>query len=240
MKIVQISDVHFNGDYNGKFKVWNNFLMTLVDIPKDTDIVIITGDLADSEYETQYEILQNMFDSTLNGRGMHPKLYVMGGNHDDVNVMKNMFGREQFLDESKVDITLKDGFVGIDTSNGTLGEKGKEVLDNIPAGTLVFTHYPLLICPSVFMSKFMLSNIDESTDLAMERGFITFCGHFHVAWSNPLLKQYVCPSTQCQIDTDSEEFKVSSYTPGYRVIEVENGKMVKTEVKWVQPRIAHF
>lgn len=222
LKIAQITDLHIGGDYNGKYKVKENFEKVIQAIPKDIDLLIITGDVVDDErvayvnpedVEKNYNYVRDFIESNIKSDYL-----VLGGNHDDMNILKDVFG-DNCIASQVQNISFEDGIITlIDTSNGSLPMDIFSELDK--NSVAIFTHYPLAKVSHKFMENFELEFLDKLED---EKLPDIFCGHFHFKHDEGNI--HVTPSTQCQIDPSKEAFEVASYNPGYRIISIDDGKV---------------
>lgn len=227
MKIIQVSDIHIGGDYDGQFKVKKNFEDVINKIPKSIDLLVISGDIADKDYEENYNYVKNFLENNIKC----PIVYLCG-NHDDGEAMSKVFdncvvGKNPFvMSGSNSIITF------IDTSKGVLS---KETARLIPNNSIIFTHYPLVSVPHKFMNKFSLKNLEEARELLIKKKVKdVFCGHFHYAYDgHSEVNIHITPATQCQIDAREKEFKVGSYKPGYRFIEIENEIVKNTTIHYL-------
>lgn len=81
MSILQITDIHINGEYNGQFDVKKHFKQILeANKTRDFDAIALTGDLADDgSYEDYVEIF-NQVEETF---GPGTPILAIPGNHDN-------------------------------------------------------------------------------------------------------------------------------------------------------------
>lgn len=81
MSILQITDIHINGEYNGQFDVKKHFKQILeANKTRDFDAIALTGDLADDgSYEDYTEIFNQVEETFGNGT----PILVIPGNHDN-------------------------------------------------------------------------------------------------------------------------------------------------------------
>ena len=88
-KILQITDIHLHGEYDGRFNVKEHFERILADTRgQDFAAVVLTGDLVDdkSEYnpiEPTVEDYTYIFDRIVDTFGIDTPLLVVPGNHDN-------------------------------------------------------------------------------------------------------------------------------------------------------------
>lgn len=216
LKIAQITDLHIGGDYNGKYKVKENFEKVIKAIPKDIDLLIVTGDVVDADQpdcENNYLYVRDTIENNIKSDYL-----VLGGNHDNMKILEDTFGDNCIVSPVQ-NISFEDGIITlIDTSDGNLTQ---ELLNEVDERSVaIFTHYPLVKLPHKFMEKFELKNLDE---ISVREIHNIFCGHFHYKYDEGIV--HVTPSIQCQIDPNKEEFTVASFNVGYRIISIEKEKV---------------
>ena len=181
MNILQISDVHIGGEYDGKFKCKGNFIHTLVSAIQRTehpyvenyDRIVITGDLADKDYEENYEWIRNILD--LYGDGI--PYFVIPGNHDNPDMMRKVFGDHTlpagqdvlFDDENKI------AYINSRVDATPL----EDISFEGHAVKIVFAHHPFFTdVPHVFMKKWNHPDEQKNYRILKERGVkYLFCGH---------------------------------------------------------------
>lgn len=223
MKILQLSDIHYGGEYGGKFDCRRNFLSTLdyaLNYSNDRiDLIVITGDLADTDHFKNYCEIKEVLDR-------YPNIphIVLPGNHDSYNDMRAVFG----------DATVP--------TSGSMVKSGILFWNNCdhcgsepPDGTYrtVFCHYPIGTVKHAFMEKHAHPHADTLViRMYTEHGARdVFCGHFH-CWSENIpseaMRVHVCAATQCQLDRNEPECVPLSLDakggiglPGYMVIDVD-------------------
>lgn len=221
LKIAQITDLHIGGDYNGKYKVKENFEKVIQAIPKDIDLLIVTGDVVDCEtmpFINQEDIDNYNYVRDFIENNVKSDYLVLGGNHDNMEILEDVFG-DNCLVSSVQNIYFEDGIITlVDTANGNLPLDIFSEVDK--KSVALFTHYPLIKLHNEFMEKFELKHLDMLED---EKLPDVFCGHFHYTYDEGNI--HVTPSIQCQIDPNKKEFTVASYNAGYRIISIDTGKV---------------
>lgn len=81
MSILQITDIHINGDYNGQFDVKKHFKQILeANKTRDFDAIALTGDLAD---EGSYEDYAEIFNQVEETFGPGTPILAIPDNHDN-------------------------------------------------------------------------------------------------------------------------------------------------------------
>lgn len=81
MSILQITDIHINGEYNGQFDVKKHFKQILeANKNRDFDAIALTGDLADDGSYEDYAEIFNQVEETF---GPGTPILAIPGNHDN-------------------------------------------------------------------------------------------------------------------------------------------------------------
>lgn len=198
MRILQLTDIHIGGDYDGKFKCKLNFLSTLLyalDSMEPYDMIVITGDLADKNHRVNYEWIAKILQST------NIPYIVLPGNHDDVQCMREVFGEHTVPD---CDYFIK---YGILFWNNRIDSKPLPDKFDTDVKT-AFCHYPVYDIPHTFMRQHALPNAKELGDKLKLLGIKNvFCGHFHWGFDSHTEQVYVhvMPATQCQLDPNTPD-----------------------------------
>lgn len=235
VKFSQITDIHLGGDYNGAFNTKDNFLRLLEAACDDKKYLIITGDLANSDFEQNYHFIKNEVENRFGQR-----YAVLPGNHDDVQCLRDVFaGHVDSFYYDGVAVTLVPTIwnpeSGKDAGVGYLDPSFKSEM--MLSNSLVFTHYPVIDTMHKFMNKHALNRKDKETIIQMMKdsdSSMLFCGHFHDCvqtefltrlsdtydmqsgvseYRTECLTQYICPASQCQIDRKAESFVCTSKEP---------------------------
>lgn len=236
--IAQITDIHLGGEYNGFYTPHENFTALIDAIPNDY-FVVITGDLADHDHRGYYEEIKNMIEQKFGD-----KYAVLPGNHDDVNVLDEVFGEQHTKSTvfNMVPISLVPTVHKEGTNNGQIRE-GTDLDAAIQKNGLVFTHYPVIETTHKFMNKYALLDADKFSilnEMTRKNSPAIFCGHYHSntfslhtttikemqkpqqvvinELSRQTIKQYICPASQCQIAVDNDNFECVSKVPYWRSI----------------------
>lgn len=228
MNILQLTDIHIGGEYDGKFKCKLNFLATLHSALKDSlhpvDLIVITGDLADNNYLLNYMFVRKSLERT-------GKPYiVIPGNHDDPAIMRDVFDHNTL---PECGYMVRDGILYWDNAGN----------DAMPPETddyhTVFCHYPVGYVPHKFMESYAHPNSVKWVDILNDKK--VFCGHFHFSYTAEHC--VVTAATQCQLDPESSECKpMSPYgrgLPGYSMVFVTaEGRTIDSMFRYVIPSSA--
>jgi DNA repair exonuclease SbcCD nuclease subunit len=132
--ILQISDIHFNGEYDGQFDVKCHFEQIL-NATKDQEFaaVALTGDLADNGSIDDYVDMLNRIIATY---GVETPLLVIPGNHDNRENLAIAYGRYLRMEHQ-----FKDGAT-LESIGGTFKEPGAcAIIISIPDKSAGRTYY---------------------------------------------------------------------------------------------------
>ncbi len=241
LRIVQLTDIHidtpekpyYDIDVKGKFTSALKQIATYSDI----DLIVISGDLAAHYGEiVAYQWIAQQLAS------LNTPYIVMAGNHDKVNNMQQVFDiKEDFLKNGMLYFRIEwQGLplLFLDTSSSYLPSSQLDWLKQQPnVPSLLFIHHPPTFCNCTYMdTEYPLQNRDEIWLQLSQLTHIKhiFCGHYHTARSIHKNSQtiHITPSTMMQIATRPPHFTISSYLPGWRIIEWD-GKQLNTFVEYV-------
>ena len=110
-------------------------------------------------------------------------------------------------------------------------------LNNWDQSSLLFMHHPPANCGCNFMDrKYPLKNQAETMAALNKISGIkaVFCGHYHT--EKTILSEdktiFITPSTMMQLSQDNNEYEVTSFQPGWRIIEWDGSK-IETRVEYL-------
>lgn len=235
VKMIQISDIHLGGDYDGMYTPEKNFMDVIGQIDP-SNYVVITGDIADKDHEANYKKVIGIMTEKFGD-----KWSVLPGNHDNLDIFYSTFPSERcksFEYEGVKCSLVPTVYSALENKAIVLGNSVKKYIE---PSSIVFTHYPVIDTVHRFMKKFALDPEFKREILHTMSALgckTIFCGHFHsvncgcyceemydLTNLNPMGKtsiyQYICPAVQCQIDDMSEEFVCASTKPKYQQIDVQ-------------------
>ena len=210
MAIIQLTDIHLDATYNGKFPTMEHFDRVIQDIRtrrsesllKD-DVIIITGDICDGEDKYYYDIVFDMMHRAF----PETPVFVTPGNHDDRRVLGLIATEEQKRNKG---LGMEFEVAGCVENPGTHGVKFSHNGHNIcivdtgnaakdtdnqyvhfefgedaPVDDrqwLLFTHMPLVAVPHRFMQRegFCMTS-NNTVYRALDSIEAVFCGHYHHA-----------------------------------------------------------
>ncbi len=241
MRIIQITDLHIYS----KDEVINgvdtraNFLNILKKIQElEYDFLVITGDLcfSDGDIEVYKWIKQKLSEFGVE------KYYVIGGNHDDVSAIAEVFNIKEHLNDDELYYFVEPNFIFLDTVKGYCNDKQlvwlSEKIKNIAhKNSIVFMHHPPFKADVYHMDgKYYFkqsSKFEEICNINHNASYV-FCGHYHneITLTKGNVNMFITPSTYLQIYMYSESFKVDHRIPAFRIVDIEDNK-VRTTVRYL-------
>ena len=206
-KIIQISDIHIGGEYDGKFDCWGNLEKVLDSAAEKSSnilasllgaseiLVLVSGDVCDKETgaatEENYQKVDQLIKSKLHCKQV---LYTVG-NHDDPVVMGNALGFDPDETYGKLVSPYDNPFIlfHIPTYSGHVDVKPvmEKIMDELYSvhdesvakiPRFVFSHFPIGHVDNRFMQNgHSLENGDELAERLWLIGVKDiFCGHYHM------------------------------------------------------------
>lgn len=251
MTIIQLSDLHIGGDYDGQYNTRYTFEKTVKAVGKYLDSlpdkqprgIVVSGDVSDDvqNMAENYKYVDRLLHGVIR---QHDNIVYMTGNHDNARIMGETLGFDP--DEMSMFTTPAANILIIPTYKGEV-ELSKMVLDlygdydgtyqdDLPL--LAFSHFPIGRVQNRFMYSIggALKNTEAIAKCLHKFGVNDFfCGHFHSPGTtvHDGYRIHVAPSTQCQIDPWAKKFQGVGDYPGFTVITVED-KKVNVEFKFVE------
>lgn len=245
--IVQISDTHLFGDKNRKINGANPYqnlktvMSSIATLPYKPELIVVTGDLSQDCTFESYQHLANLLNRA------NIKYTLMPGNHDDVNVINSVFDFNWAKDNVDYSLEVNNWFFYmLDTSvypeeKGFLSDKQLEQFNtalkkNQNKPTIVFMHHHPVLVNSKWIDKSILHDSSKYLDIVKNNNQIkaVLFGHIHQVFETKLnnVMFYSAPSSCYQVLPKTEMFTIEKLTPGYRIIEINNGN-IDTSVCWI-------
>lgn len=250
LRVLQLTDTHLKAFPGGKLLGLDTdySLQAIVDLARkeypDPDLLLGTGDLADSGAGDAYRRLIGYFDQ------LTPRHYWLPGNHDLREVMTDVAGRERLPGEIRSgvwQIVLLDsqlpGEVG-----GHLGRAELTRLESaLQAGeaadlyTLICLHHQPVPVGCAWLDKQMVSDASSFFDIvgrfARVRGVLW--GHVHQELDQLCgdLRMLCSPSTCVQFLPRQQDFALDLQPPGYRWLELAPDGSIDTGVSRAEAQI---
>ncbi|MEL6945345.1 MAG: metallophosphoesterase [Bacteroidota bacterium] len=243
MDIVLITDLHVckEGEDSYGVDVRKNFLCILEAIKKEqADYLIVNGDLCLNQGEVDiYKWIKHHLDES------SIPYYLTVGNHDDGQMMADIFGLKQcFKNDSLYFSQLFGNWKGIflDTSPRFVSKEQliwlEEELQSTEQPIIIFMHHPPIVSGVKFMDEnHALHNMKEVQEILTKdsRSIPIFSGHYHVdktVCMNNLTLQ-ITPSCYIQIAQTPPTFTVDHYNIAYRKIKLLKGGW-KSTVRYLE------
>lgn len=214
-------------------------LLALKPLP---DVVLITGDLVESGDVDEYRLLREMIAP------LTMPVYVIPGNHDDREVMREAFGdhvylpRQSFLQYAIDDFPLR--LIALDTvipmrTEGELCSARLAWLETTLAQapkkpTLVFMHHPPFATGIPHMDHYGLVNPNDFAAIVEKHPQVQriVCGHVHRAIQSQFAGTLAltCPGAAHQIHFDMADDAPAAFTfePAGLMLHLWNGLSLAT------------
>ena len=235
MKLIQITDFHVTPSFErarGDVDTRSNFLEIINILANEAyDLICLSGDLCYEEpqlsiYEWIYEEIKGRIDLS--------KLRVISGNHDDPQMVRNVFHPGEVINDGELYYgeSIDDQLIlYLDTTKGCSSETQKNWLRHQLAHAsssmiVVFMHHPPVKAGVRHMDmRYALKDDQEFQEIFHsfpDKTFQIFCGHYHVdrIISIKNMTVHITPSCYVQIDPEPEYFRADHYVIGYRTIEI--------------------
>lgn len=248
MKILQISDFHLRGDGGLSFLVVDTkacfettlrHLKHVFSLPNQRpDVIVITGDLADSGDAAAYEILYEALNH------FNVPVYAVPGNHDRRDRMRSILKGWSIENPETAPyfcyaVDLKEARLVFCDSMSPGSHSGhfpmkvapwleRELLTHPNIPTLVFMHHPPIVTGMGAMDE-AYEHVDMLLGILSKAPWARLCcGHMH----RPIMTMVsgisciTAPATSMQIELDfskegGDEFRMEA--PGYLLHDLENG-----------------
>lgn len=229
MRIIQITDLHIGTPEERPFEIdiRANFIKILTAIKAvPHDLLVISGDLClhDGDVEIYLWIKQQL-------DGLQLNYLVIPGNHDNQEMMFDVFDLQQKLEHQTLFLTSSSEeppIVLLDSGSGQLEDTTLQLLQAYlqahPRPICLFMHHPPLKMGVPYMdSRYALREPEPLLKLLTGHPYpiSIFTGHYHVEksvrWQN--LDVHVTPSCYFQIDWRQQHFAVDHHRIAYRQID---------------------
>ena len=243
MEIIQITDLHISKNISESkhdcmpYERLANVLEHISANHSQKSNLVITGDLSSDFTRESY------INISLLIKQFKFKVSIIPGNHDDLNMMKNICDEQikleplqcdnKYFSISNFDTHIQDNVRGF--IDATEVQKLESELLAKRTNVIIFTHHPIIKVNSQWIDR----NITENNNLLIQFmlkhydiGFNIFSGHVHQEFHKRIsnIHFYTSPSTCYQFRENSNEFNVDTdLGNGYRVISL-NGNTITTKV----------
>lgn len=224
-QIAFITDIHLDEQFplDNNVNSKNNFETVLADIEKrKIKEVIFGGDIGEpTAHKYFFDKLQN-FSSN----------FILG-NHDKFEFVKTHFQKEPTKKELYYKLEDENyQYIFLDTSVDELSKTQLDWLQNELTENkelMLFVHHPVLEIETPVDKIYPLKNREElkTVLLNFKNNITVFCGHYHMndeqEYKN--IKQYTTQSMSFQLVKNTTEIEVDNKFFGYRIINIQNGKI---------------
>jgi Icc protein len=243
ISILQITDMHILATPEDTLLGINTayYFKEVLDLAfagkKRYDLVLVTGDLAQDPCPASYRHILKMLEA------YNIPCICLPGNHDDYHLMQQILNtgkvscRKQVLLGDWQIICLNSQIPG--APGGRLSKPEllflEACLNSHPEHyALIAVHHHCLASKTSWMDTMMIDNSQELFEIINKYPqvkAITY-GHIHQAMDTTVasVRVFGTPSTCFQFKPESEKFSVDNTTPGYRVIQLHAGGVVKSEI----------
>lgn len=202
--------------------------------------ILLTGDLAQDPCLESYRRIVDLIE-TYNT----PSL-ALPGNHDDFDLMAQVFNREQIGCDKIKRIgnwlilclnSQKQGYPGGWISDQELDFLDRQLQQHPDHYVLIATHHHCISSDSVWMDTMMIENSDAL--FAVLSGYtqvkaIVF-GHVHQQLDKHRqgIALFGSPASCFQFKPGCREFALDDKPPGFRVLELHDDGIIRTQVHWL-------
>lgn len=240
MRIIQITDLHIgleNEDTHG-VDVRENFIQIFEAAHSyKPDFLVFTGDVC---YSNGQRDIYEWFHCKIKDAASNIPTFFLSGNHDDTKMLAEVLGLENMLHDNELYFFQHLGekpCLFLDSSKGVISDNQlswiKEKLKQIDRELFIFVHHPFIPMNVPYMDgKHSLKNSDDVIKIlsGFPHKIFAFSGHYHVdklvEFEN--LSMYVTPSCFFQIHPFEIPFTIDHYKIGFRVIDIEDDRLLTT------------
>jgi Icc protein len=239
LRIAHLSDLHLTRDLSHpRWRTLERILCGLPQLVGYVDRVILSGDIANTRFESIYPPLRELLTPWWD------KLRLIPGNHDHRDQIQRVFGErltavgnKSAFSEDLAGVRL----IGLDTArpfrvSGRIGALQLSWLgDQLDAGlpTLIFLHHPPLAVGAWWLGKDLLRDRRALAKVVQGKSVrAILCGHVHQPFEGTFhgIPLFTTPSTAYQFHPTSLIPRTTGAPPAFRVIEMEAGAITATAV----------
>jgi 3',5'-cyclic-AMP phosphodiesterase len=227
--IAQIADLHIKRRGQLAYrrvdtaKALQNCIETLNALRPRPELVVITGDLADTAAAEEYEHLKSLL------KPLEPPFVGVPGNHDSRDLLRAAFAEQNYAAPSgalnqlrelgALDLILLDSSVSR-RPHGELDDATLRWLDTTLGASelrpaLLFLHHPPFVTGIAHMDRDNLHNADKLAAIVRrhERVRLIACGHVHRATFTSFagVPTTICPAPNHAVDLDLVEARPPSF-----------------------------
>lgn len=247
VEIIQLTDPHLFENLQGKLlgveteKTLMGVLAHIKTHPSEPDLLLLSGDLAQSGHAQVYARLESLFQD------IAPEIRAIPGNHDDPALMQSILPQswcEPVTDIGTWRIVCLDS--SIRRSNaGTLHEDQLQLIEQScqqapDRHVLLAVHHNPIPMGSTWLDPMMIDNADQLMTLVGRFANIKAItwGHVHQAFDSVYafgarrapVRLLSTPATSIQFAVNSANFALDDVAPGYRQLSLKEDGNIETKV----------
>ncbi|MAQ72835.1 MAG: hypothetical protein CMD49_00825 [Gammaproteobacteria bacterium] len=244
LKIIQITDLHLSANKSTLIHDINTYesaqriINTIKDKHNDLNALVLTGDLVMDESHEGYEHLSVLL------KPIGCPIFLVPGNHDSLTEIQWLSEKPNFYNDNFMVYNHWIIFMFNSKKNGALeGALDEQEIFNFEQllgiypekNFLIFVHHPLVKIDSDWMDGMRIENPEKVKNLIENNSNVkaVSSGHVHqehvVQLGNTQI--FTTPSTCYQFKPHAKKFALDHSTnPGYRVFDLEDDGILKSEV----------
>lgn len=245
IKLLQFTDMHLLDDPAAEWRgsiPQRTFESTLYHARRNhwpPDAVLLTGDLANDEFEQSYARLAHM------AKRWERPVIILPGNHDDARSAGAAFSEPPLHYCGQYDMGNW-RIVALDSqipghAGGRLSQPERDRLIRAAADRgdrhlAVILHHPPVKVGSRWLDGVGMVDGDEVVELLNECGAkVCVFGHIHQAWDSTegKVRMLGTPSTGTQFLPGSDDFATDTRPPAYRWLHLHEDGEIETEIVWL-------
>lgn len=243
LSLLQLTDLHILPMFESTLlgmqteRYFHNVLAHAFEQRKNYDLLLLTGDLAQSPCVESYQrIRQHLENYKIPTR-------CLAGNHDDFSLMQSIFNtseincQKQTLFKNWQILTLNSQIIG--KEKGRLAKTELDFLETClnehrDLFTLIALHHHCLPTNSAWLDTMKIENSDAFLEIVMKFPNVKVItnGHIHQEMEKKMghISIFGTPSTCFQFALNSEAFKMDRTPSGYRIIDLFDDGTIETRV----------
>lgn len=244
IKLTQITDLHLGPTADficrnlNTYKCLQAVIAAIKRDGRDSDRLLITGDIASDAQPQAYQLLDQLLFSK------RKQSLWLPGNHDSLDLMQKHLKNYPFTPIFEVDnwavLMLNSSMV--DQPRGVISKLEMQRLeqyltDMADKNILVALHHSVVEVGSHWVDQHRIANHQQLYQLLAAHGKVraVINGHIHQQFETDWggIKVYSSPSTCFQFKPKADEFTMGDEPPAYRWIDLHNDGRVETGVKFL-------
>jgi len=201
------------------------------------DLIVLGGDICAEHGDKQIYLF--VYDK-LKSSGI--PFEAIAGNHDDSFLLAKTFNYALSGDSELFYERTQQGnrFLFLDSSSGRLSDDQWDWFEsgirNSPVAAIFMHHPPANVGIHYMDEHYPFEESYRMQELIekINSHLLVVCGHYHSSkiYTKDNMQIFINPSLGIQIDQQSLEFKVEHTQAGFRILDFEDNRLVKTELIW--------